>query len=153
MSGPEPQRTILENLLVAQLADCPFPAILVRGLPSATANLNCPSSVSVYNFLTATQLKDVINQSEIVVCRSGYSTIMDLLPLGKKCIFIPTPGQAEQQYLAEYLASKNYALMAPQQAFSLLLMIDKITNQALARFDPDVNNNGLTDAIEFLITP
>ena len=150
LSGPEPQRTILENMLVAQLRDYKLPAVLVRGLPLAKESLDFSSVVTVYNFLPATQLQNVINESEIIICRSGYSTIMDLLPLGKKCIFIPTPGQAEQEYLAAYLASKNYALMAAQDDFLLLPMMEQINLQRLVPFEVSNHESGIDEAIKLL---
>jgi UDP-N-acetylglucosamine transferase subunit ALG13 len=125
LSGPEPQRTIVENILLAQLTNYTFPVILVRGLPAATDIFSSAANLTIHNFLTGQQLQQVINQSDIIISRSGYSTIMEVLPLGKKCIFIPTPGQAEQEYLAAYLADKNYACTAFQADLSLLSLIEK----------------------------
>jgi len=55
------------------------------------------------------QLEKTFNESEIVICRSGYTTIMDLVKLEKKAFFIPTPGQFEQEYLAK--KCKNEAIL------------------------------------------
>jgi len=151
LSGPEPQRTILENILIAQMADYGFPAILVRGLPAATDTISLSSLITVYNYLPASRLQQVINESEIVICRSGYSTIMDLLPLGKKCIFIPTPGQAEQEYLAEYLSAKNYGCMALQHQFELLPMLQKAKKQKTFVFPATEDNSDFKRAIERLL--
>jgi len=151
LSGPEPQRTILQDILIAQLVDYAFPAILVRGLPSATDTLSLSSLITVYNYLPAPQLQQIINKSEIVICRSGYSTIMDLLPLGKKCIFIPTPGQAEQEYLAGYLAARNYGCMTLQHEFKLLPMIKKAEEQKEFNFPATGDDSGLDHAIERLL--
>lgn len=125
LSGPEPQRSIIENMLLAQLNNYTRPVILVRGLPAATDTISAAASFTVYNFLTGQQLEKAINQSDIIISRSGYSTIMDVLPLGKKCIFIPTPGQAEQEYLAAYLANKRYACIGFQHNLSLHLLTDE----------------------------
>jgi predicted glycosyltransferase len=150
LSGPEPQRTILENILISQLTNYNLPAILVRGLPAATDNISFSPGVTVYNYLPASRLQEVINKSDIVICRSGYSTVMDLLPLGKKCIFIPTPGQAEQEYLAQYLAAKNYGCMVSQQQFELLPMIKKVEEQGACSFSATENDDALTHTIELL---
>jgi UDP-N-acetylglucosamine transferase subunit ALG13 len=125
LSGPEPQRSTIENMLLAQLNHYTQPVILVRGLPAATDTIPAAASFTVYNFLTGQQLEKVINQSDMIISRSGYSTIMDVLPLGKKCIFIPTPGQAEQEYLAAYLANKHYACVGFQHNLSLRLLTDE----------------------------
>lgn len=41
-------------------------------------------------------------ESETIISRTGYSTLMDLKILDKKGILFPTKGQKEQEYLAEY---------------------------------------------------
>ncbi|MEP6726203.1 MAG: glycosyltransferase [Bacteroidota bacterium] len=128
LSGPEPQRSIIEKILLEQLKNYTHPVILVRGLPSANEIISAGEGITIYNFLSGLQLQQVINMSEIIISRSGYSTIMDLLPLGKKCIFIPTPGQAEQEYLANRMAFNNYAVIGYQNNFSLLPMIQKAEN-------------------------
>ena len=124
LSGPEPQRTVLENKLLSQLAEYDKPVILLRGLPSAeklppVAN----DQLTLYNHLPAKEMAQVISEAGTVICRSGYSSIMDLIPSGKKCVFIPTPGQPEQIYLAYYLASRNYCLSYPQHHFSISKML------------------------------
>jgi UDP-N-acetylglucosamine:LPS N-acetylglucosamine transferase len=69
-------------------------------------------------------MQRVINAADIIISRSGYSTVMDVLPLGKKCIFIPTPGQPEQEYLAAYLAQKGWCCTAAQNDFALGALLD-----------------------------
>ena len=105
LSGPEPQRTILETKLVQSLHSFNGKAVLVRGLPTETTVLNVPSSVTVYTHLPAQELQKVICASQLVVCRSGYTSVMDLIRLQKKAVLIPTPGQPEQEYLATHLQS------------------------------------------------
>ena len=43
----------------------------------------------------------VIRSARTILSRSGYSTLMDCSVLNAEGIFIPTKGQAEQEYLAE----------------------------------------------------
>ncbi len=152
LSGPEPQRSILEDLLLKQLEEYTLPVVLVRGLPAATATLAAPASCKVYNYLSGALLEQVINQSEIILCRSGYSTIMDVLPLQKKCIFIPTPGQAEQQYLATYLSNKQYACTGHQQKFSLVSLIAAAEKIQLPDLAVLKNDAALENAIAALQT-
>ncbi len=71
------------------------------------------------NFLTSEKLQEAIEQSEVIIARSGYSTVMDLAALGKKAIFIPTSGQTEQEYLAATLMKKKVAFSMPQNKFNL----------------------------------
>ena len=77
------------------------------------------SNFIIKNYLLADDLALALNQSNVIISRSGYSTIMDLLALGKKAFFIPTPGQNEQEYLAEICEKKGIAPFSTQQDFSL----------------------------------
>lgn len=126
LSGPEPQRSLLENLLISQLPLAGKFIYLVRGLPAATTTLNIPG-VHVINHLPAQQLQTLVSRSKLVVCRSGYSTIMDLCKLQKKSILIPTPGQTEQEYLAKYLSEKGWCISFSQSHFDLETAINKTT--------------------------
>ena len=130
LSGPEPQRTLLENILLAQLKLYPQPATLVRGLQRTGHPIVSDSLLTVYNHLPAAPLQQLINESAVIISRPGYSTIMDLLPLGKRCIFIPTPGQGEQVYLAEYLTLSNWACQASQDEFDLATILKLVENVA-----------------------
>jgi UDP-N-acetylglucosamine transferase subunit ALG13 len=119
LSGPEPQRTLLEETLLAQVGTWKGRMILVRGLPAGGRPLKVPEGILVYDHLPAKELEGVIRSAGLVLTRSGYSTVMDLARLGKKAILIPTPGQTEQEYLGDYLARRGWALCIQQTAFSL----------------------------------
>lgn len=150
LSGPEPQRTILENILLAQLKMFHQNALLVRGLPASTDNIRSTGSLRIHNYLTGTELAEAINQSDIVICRSGYSTMMDLIPLQKKCIVIPTPGQPEQEYLAAYLSGKKYVCAVAQHRFSLDKMMQQAEQMPRSAFMGDCDTL-LQDAISQLL--
>jgi uncharacterized protein (TIGR00661 family) len=119
LSGPEPQRTVLEELLLEQLVDYSGPVCLVRGLPGDNTYLTVTNNISVFSHLSADELKQKILQASFVIGRCGYSTIMDLAILKKKGILIPTPGQTEQEYLAKHLMKMNFALCIEQGKFRL----------------------------------
>lgn len=102
LSGPEPQRTILENSLLQYWQRHPGKKrMLVRGLPGQAAEPDGPAGVVICNHLPAAALQQQIANAAALVCRSGYSSLMDLLPYDKKLVMIPTPGQTEQEYLAK----------------------------------------------------
>lgn len=119
LSGPEPHRSIWEQQLISQLKHYPGKAILVRGLPASTEKLSLPANITVYPFLSSAQLQVHLQEASWVICRSGYSTVMDLVALGKKAILVPTPGQGEQEYLARYLMQERYFFSCSQQVFQL----------------------------------
>lgn len=120
LSGPEPQRSILENILLQQLHSVNKTIVLIRGLPNAEEPLVTSENVAVYNHLAEEDLLTTLLQSELIVCRSGYTTVMELLYLQKKMILIPTPGQTEQEYLAKHLRDQRFCICFDQQEFSLI---------------------------------
>jgi predicted glycosyltransferase len=119
LSGPEPQRTILETIILNNIKDVLEPMVLVRGLPSTSDSIEIKnSSLKILHHLPATELAPLILSSEWIICRSGYSTLMDLAALDKKAILIPTPGQTEQEYLAKQLSAQGMAFTVAQSKFS-----------------------------------
>ncbi|HVF81443.1 MAG TPA: glycosyltransferase, partial [Flavisolibacter sp.] len=119
LSGPEPQRTLLEKIVVNDLKNYTAPVVLVRGLPQTTENIAVAANVIVYNHLPSIDLEEKMLEASFVISRCGYSTVMDLAVLKKKSILIPTPGQTEQQYLASHLMKRNFALCVAQKRFRL----------------------------------
>lgn len=119
LSGPEPQRTLLEDQLLEELNDYTKPVVFVRGLPDTNEVLEANDNVTVFPHLPAAELEKRMNAATLVISRCGYSTVMDLAVLRKKSILIPTPGQTEQEYLAKHLMQMNFAFCAEQRKFRL----------------------------------
>ena len=119
LSGPEPQRTLLEKKLLNQLKNFAEPVLFVRGLPGSIDILPEQANFTFHNHLPAKQMEQAFEQSELIVSRSGYTTIMDLCKMQKKSVLIPTPGQTEQEYLAVHLQSQGFCLAANQEDFNL----------------------------------
>ncbi|RYD69792.1 MAG: glycosyl transferase family 28, partial [Sphingobacteriales bacterium] len=119
LSGPEPQRTIWEEDLLKQIEPLNEHIILVRGKPGNNETIFPQKNLKIYNHLPAAELSKLINGSSLVLSRCGYSTVMDLVAMNKKAILLPTPGQAEQEYLATYLKEKNLFYTITQQGFQL----------------------------------
>jgi len=137
LSGPEPQRTLLENKILETIHRWSGTATIVRGLPGEATHLPSTGMIACYNHLSAADLEDIFLKADFIISRSGYSTVMDAMALGKKCIFIPTPGQTEQEYLGRYLQDKGYALTIKQEEFSLEHALEQARNFSY-RF-PDTN--------------
>lgn len=119
LSGPEPQRTLLEEKLIEQAIQFAQPLTLVRGLPAEAAGKELPSFLRHYNHLETGALEEMLLQSELVIVRSGYTSLMELMQLKVKTVLVPTPGQTEQEYLADRLQDKNYAIRMKQELFNL----------------------------------
>lgn len=133
LSGPEPCRTNWEQKLLEQLKGFEGTALLVRGVDDGK-EISLASNVSVKNMLPAEELNTAIEQAEWVICRSGYTSVMDLITLRKKAIFVPTPGQPEQEYLADYLCRQGIFYSIPESEFSI-----KDCLQKAAEFPFDFN--------------
>lgn len=117
LSGVEPQRTILEKKCLRVFKDSHKKIVLVRG--SKVEGKISSQNISVIDFVAGDALKDLILHAETIICRSGYSTLMDLCLLNKKqIILIPTPGQTEQEYLANYWKNKFGATVFEQKNFA-----------------------------------
>ncbi len=122
LSGPEPQRTYLETILLKTFENYSKKMLLVRGVVEQEQTITSHKNISIYNFLTSHQLQSVLNKSEFIISRSGYTTIMDLAQLNKKAFFIPTPGQYEQEYLASHLEKQHIAPFCSQENFKIDLL-------------------------------
>ena len=119
LSGPEPQRTYFEEIVLSEVASIDKEVTVVLGKVEDVQTKNKKSKVTIYNFLTSDDLEREMKESSLVIARSGYSTIMDLKALKKKAFLVPTPGQGEQVYLAKYLKSKKICNYVCQDKFSL----------------------------------
>ena len=136
ISGPEPQRTIFEKMILSSVKDKPGKTFIVRGLPSSTELISAPDdAVKIENHLDAASLNKVLQQSKVVISRSGYTTVMDLVKLGSKAILVPTPGQTEQEYLGKYLLSKRYFYSVSQKEFSFIKEINKAAKFAFNKHE------------------
>ena len=156
LSGPEPQRTIFEKILFSQLINYTGKAFFVRGLPGAHETIQSENvPVKVVNHLTGEELSTVIQQSKIIISRSGYTTIMDLLKLKKSAILVPTPGQTEQEYLANYLMEKKIFFCINQKDFALDKAIKRF--QEFSFIFPNFNMEQykpiLNDFVKFINNP
>ena len=124
VSGPESQRKILENGLIKVLKKRNEKSLIVLGKPEINEEREI-GSLTIKSHLNAEDLNHAIIESELIICRPGYSTIMDLVKLEKNAFFIPTPGQTEQEYLANYFFKKGMIYMQKQNDFSFEIGIEK----------------------------
>lgn len=143
LSGPEPQRSILENLLIEELKTYTAAVMFIRGLPGETNELHLPANISVFDHLPAEELNKKMAEASMIISRCGYSTVMDLAVLKKKSILIPTPGQTEQEYLSKQLMKNNFAFCIDQQKFRL-----KNALELAATFNYQIHNLPIQNRVE-----
>jgi UDP:flavonoid glycosyltransferase YjiC (YdhE family) len=127
LSGPEPQRTLFERRLREQLGRFGGKAVVLLGTPGGCGRHE--GNVAYVPHVSTKELGRLLSRARAVVCRGGYTTIMELVSLGVKAVLVPTPGQTEQEYLARHLRAKGYFAVQRQARFDLdraLGALDKI---------------------------
>jgi uncharacterized protein (TIGR00661 family) len=126
LSGPEPQRSIFEKIITDQLSLSDRKSAIICGKPGTKIPENLTDHCTKVPYLTGDELRTVLKSSKYIICRSGYSTIMDLISLKKTAMLIPTPGQTEQEYLARHLEKQGLFLYSKQKDFQLEEAIDML---------------------------
>ncbi len=109
ISGPEPQRTRLEEVLLPQVTSLPGRTVVLLGSPGREGVRQVSPDCTVIGYASTAQKVELMNRAKCVVCRSGYTSMMELAELGKQyACFIPTPGQTEQEYLSAYYEDRGW---------------------------------------------
>jgi uncharacterized protein (TIGR00661 family) len=139
LSGPEPQRTLLEERLKTEIDSYSKNVVFIKGLVEKEQKKEQVKNVTYYNFMKSRQLEQTFNESSLVLCRSGYTTIMDLAKLEKKAFFIPTPGQYEQLYLAKKLEEEGVAPFSFQEEFRIADMTKVANYKGLLNMPNELN--------------
>ena len=127
VSGPEPQRTKFEKLVLSQAKTFRGNVVAVLGVPDKTFDRK-EGNVRCVSHLTAKELQSEIAKAKLVISRSGYSTVMDLAAMGKKAVFVPTPGQTEQEYLAQKFTNDRLHYSVTQRKFDLQNAVNQSEN-------------------------
>jgi uncharacterized protein (TIGR00661 family) len=142
LSGPEPQRTLLEYELLKSFDGINRQLLIVQG-KTEQYEIHQNKNVKLVSYLTSKVLNTVLQKANVIVARSGYSTIMDLATLGKKAILIPTPGQTEQEYLAKKLSAEGKVVMRQQSDLNIesaLIEIERIDGFTSVQFKNELQS-------------
>ena len=148
LSGPEPQRGLLEEKLKSEIEHYNGRVVFIKGIIEKEQKKEQLENVTYYNFMNTRQLEQTFNESEMVLCRSGYTTIMDLAKLDKKAFFIPTPGQYEQEYLAVKLKKDGLVPYAKQEDFRIENLLEMENYKGLPHFDAPMDWRTLFEVFE-----
>ena len=100
LSGPEPQRSILEDIIFKEFSKLNCKSVIIGGNPLGKTYTS--NNIYYVSHTNTEHFKEILASSKFIICRAGYSSIMDLAIIQKKALLIPTPGQTEQEYLAKY---------------------------------------------------
>jgi UDP-N-acetylglucosamine:LPS N-acetylglucosamine transferase len=123
---------------------------MLRGLPNEREQLlPQQKNYTIYNHLPGNEVAEILQKSEFIICRSGYTSVMELLSLQKKSILIPTPAQTEQEFLAQHLMQQGWCYSVTQSKFSLL---KSVVDAKLFHYQlPVLSNNNLQQLIPQLV--
>ncbi len=130
LSGPEPQRTLFEKTILEQLPLEGYDFIIVQGLPNKPYSKTPRKGGVIHSFLNREMLQKEIHKADLIISRSGYTTVMDLYLLGKKAVMVPTPGQTEQEYLALHLENMPNFTFCAQNNFSLIKELNALRDKS-----------------------
>ena len=118
LSGPEPQRSIFESIIMESIEGMEEKIVIILG-KTEEKNIIYKNNLTIISSSNTSEINKYILESEIIISRSGYSTIMDLHKMQSNAILVPTPSQTEQEYLAKYLQLKKVCFYQDQRDFNL----------------------------------
>lgn len=142
VSGPEPQRSIFENILRSELGKLNKKSVLILGRTEENHREQI-GNCEVMSHASTKEFRQLLQETKYVVSRSGYSTLMDLFQLQKKAIFVPTPGQPEQEYLSKYLMENKLVYSVDQKNFDLQKALEISEQEHFSGFNNSINNSSL----------
>ncbi|MGH8273800.1 MAG: glycosyltransferase [Gammaproteobacteria bacterium] len=119
VSGIEPQRGLLEQRVLAALPEIEGRIVVTLGNPERAGEKREVASAMVYGYLDRAQQSEMLNRAHVVMTRSGYTTLMELAVLGKRALFVPTPGQSEQEYLARFHHERGHVWSTTQRRLDI----------------------------------
>ena len=128
VSGPEIQRTLFEEIILGQIDNIPGKKVVVLGKPEDEQSYDYIENTEIYSHVNREKQNEFLNRAKFVICRSGYTTVMELVALNKPALMIPTPGQTEQEYLASHYRKTGLFFTANQNGLDLLAELNKIQN-------------------------
>ena len=139
LSGPEPQRTMLEDKIIDELENYTEKVVFIKGKIESSQKTWQDKNVTFYNYMQTKQLEKTFNESEFILCRSGYTTVLDLAKLQKKAFFIPTPGQFEQEYLSKKFKKQGLIPTSKQEKFKIEDLEQISLYQGLPKIEIEIN--------------
>ncbi len=149
LSGPEPQRTVFEEIIISELGKgFPGTAVILQGLPAGVRQREMGARTRILPHLPDEALRDLILSAGKIVCRPGYSTLMDLAMLGRTAVLVPTPGQTEQEYLAGHAARNGRFRVVCQDQFRITEITDLAGTESPERI---VHQEKYKEAIDRLL--
>lgn len=120
VSGIEPQRSLFAERVLAAVPQLQGRIVVTLGDPSRTDEVRQLGATTVYGYLDRARQAEMLNRARVVITRSGYTTLMELAELGKRALFVPTPGQSEQEYLARFHHRRGHVYSTTQKKLDIV---------------------------------
>jgi hypothetical protein len=152
LSGPEPQRGIFRENMITLFQETDLQAVIFEGRPDMGDSVVNSGKITFYNHLSTPGMKDMITGSDCIISRSGYTTIMDLICLRRGALLVPTPGQTEQEYLADYLSHKGWFSTVSQDELNklkTLCLSNKLCPDEIVESSKILLAEGLKELIDY----
>jgi uncharacterized protein (TIGR00661 family) len=125
LTGPEPQRSVLEKLVREQILSLPGRIVVAGGVPG-NDKVETSGQIAYHGFMDAALQEETLNRAKFFVSRSGYTSMMELAEVGlNDALLIPTPGQTEQEYLARLYEKKGWFHFVDQWRLRLAADVEK----------------------------
>jgi|SRR6056297_2819283 len=100
LSGPDPKRAQWAKEMKGIFSK-EKGSLIIGAIPGKNRFVK-EGNITLSSHLSDDLFADVLSIAEKIITRSGYTTIMDLYRLKQNALLVPTPGQSEQKYLADY---------------------------------------------------
>ncbi|NQT34921.1 hypothetical protein HQ587_07010 [bacterium] len=127
LSGPEPQRTIFENIVIEQVRMIPsLNTLILQGLTDRKETRQVTDNVRIVSHISTQEMNVAILNAGMILTRPGHTTIMDLAMLHRRAILVPTPGQTEQEYLAKKFLRNQEFYCENQSDFNLARALENV---------------------------
>jgi UDP:flavonoid glycosyltransferase YjiC (YdhE family) len=126
VSGPEPQRSKLEEIILKQAHKLPGDKVILLGSPQRERHERLDQHTIIHSYVSTEEKVELMNRAKFVVSRSGYTTMMELAELDMRYgLLTPTPGQTEQEYLSRYYAKQGWFYSRSQYKLKFPQDMDK----------------------------
>jgi UDP-N-acetylglucosamine transferase subunit ALG13 len=148
VSGIEPQRGLLEDLVLDALPRLSGKIVVTLGRPKDVGECREIGGATVYDYLDRERQAEMLNRARLVMTRSGYTTLMELAGLGRKALFVATPGQSEQEYLARFHRERGHVWSVDQKHLDIPRDLERaMSTRGIPRMDATASIGNFLAAI------
>jgi len=119
ISGVEPHHTMLAERVLAALPALRGRSVVALGRPGSAADVRTVGNATIHGYLDRRAQGEMLARARVIVGRSGYTTLMEAAGFGKRALFVPTPGQSAQEYLAKFHCERGRVFSTVQSALDI----------------------------------